>query len=60
LITEGDISEQEIMTIVRKISGIGTDSHIVFADFRDVGKGDWMPNMPLVQIYDLEKRMTIP
>lgn len=55
LTTEGDISEPEIMAAVRKISGIDTDSHVVFADFRDVGKGDWMLNMPLVQIYDLEK-----
>lgn len=55
LATEGDISEPEIMDAVRKISGIGTDSHVVFTDFRDVGKGNWMPNMPLVKIYDLEK-----
>lgn len=45
------------MAVVRKISDIGTDSHVVFADFRDVGEGDWVLNMPLVEIYDLEKRI---
>ena len=55
LATVDEIDKPGIMAAVKEISRVGDDSHVVFADFRDVGQGTWMPNMPVVTIYDLSK-----